>query len=623
MRPFLALLPWLIPVLVLAVPVTAVEVPALVPRPSSLTAGPGSYTFTSEAAIAADEASATTARQLQAALTPATGWAWPVVAGDAPAAIHLQEDPALTALGEEGYRLVVDITGVRLNAARQAGLFYAVQTLRQLLPPAIYGSSPATSTAWAVPQVTIEDVPRFPWRGLMLDSGHDFQNLPYVLRFIDLMAQHKYNRFHWHLTDKGTWAIEILGKPELLAESTRAKDVKPGHYTQEQIRAVVRYAAERHITIIPEIDMPGHSCAALRAHPELYCPVPVQNGKPSRPSPWEYCVGNEATYTFLDEVLTQVAGLFPGPYIHIGGDECPKERWERCPTCTGVMAANKLADGQALQSHFIKRIGKIVEAKGKRMIGWDEILEGGVAPNATVMSWRNMEAGVTCAKAGHEVIMAPVQWTYLDYPNVSLYKTYSFDPIPPALTPEEGRHVLGGQGQVWSDNLPSEDTIDALTWPRASVLAETLWSPAAGRDYDALMTRVEVHIKRLAALGVHYRPLDRGRVVGQWQLSKVGDTPTAITFPLPAGASGPVELCLKSERGAPLSVDGIELVREGAVVAREGTPGIANWKGLTRRLELPTGAPLTLRLLGHLPGDPAQKGKATLGIIYLRPVVAP
>ena len=276
--------------------------------------------------------------------------------------------------------------------------------------------------------------------------------------------------------------------------------MKPGYYTQAQIRQVVQYAAQRHITVVPEIDMPGHSVPALLAYPELNCPL--QGG-----SVWQYCVGNEKTFAFLEDVLSEVIELFPSKFIHIGGDECPKDRWKKCPLCQERLKAENLKDENELQSYFVKRIEKYLASKGRRLIGWDEILEGGLAPNASVMSWRGMGGGISAAKSGHDVVMAPTSHLYFDYPQTTVEQVYSFEPIPKELTAEQAGHVLGAQAQMWSDNHPSEENIELLVYPRACALAEVVWSPAATRNHDDFFQRLTYHQQRLAALGLHYGSL--------------------------------------------------------------------------------------------------------------------
>ena len=354
--------------------IAGVTLGGLVPQPVSLEPGRGSFTLTSDTVIVADEASRATAEQLADFLKPATGLGVPLQSArkGAESVIVLAQDAGLADLGGEGYLLEVKPEEIRLAAPTQAGLFYAAETLRQLFPPQVYAREAVKGVAWQAPCVKIKDFPRFGWRGLMLDSGHDFQTLDFVYKFIDAMAAHKFNVLHWHLTDLGTWSIEIKKYPKLIAALTRGRGVKPGYYTQDEVRQVVAYAARRHITVVPEIEMPGHSVAALLAYPELNCPL--KGGQI-----WQYCAGNEKTFEFLDDVLSEVLDLFPSKFVHVGGDECPKDRWRRCPLCQARMKAEKLRNENELQSYFIKRIEKFLDGKGRRLIGWDEILEGGLA----------------------------------------------------------------------------------------------------------------------------------------------------------------------------------------------------------------------------------------------------
>ena len=591
--------------------------PAILPAPVKIEAGTGTFTLDAATLVVADAASAETARQLVEYLKPATGFALPIIK-DAPGAgkkvIALAEDKQMARLGREGYRLVVTPQEIRVSGSAQAGIFYGVQTLRQLLPAPIFAAQPASGVAWNVPCVTIEDQPRFAWRGLMLDSGHDFQNKEFVLRFIDLMAAHKFNLFHWHLTDLGTWSMEVKGRPKLLEASTRGPGVKPGFYTQDEIREVVRYATARHITILPEIDMPGHEPPALLAYPELDCPIPRKD------RPWQFCVSNEKTYQFLEEVLTQVTELFPGGYIHIGGDECPKDRWLQCPNCKAKMEAEHLKNGDELQSYFIRRIAKFLASKNKKMIGWDEILEGGLAPDATVMSWRGMKGGITAAKAGHDVVMAPTEWTYFDYPNTPVEKVYGFDPIPKELSPEEAKHVLGAQAQMWTDHHPSEKDIDALVYPRAVALSEVVWSPAAARDYEAFVVRLRQHLPRLAALGVRYKPLaGQGTLIGRWGTQPTTAQAAPMEWPIEKGISGPgtYEITFQYEKGkSRFEIHGVEIVQDGKVLAADKHFGFTGGaaQNNTYRVELPQfgTTPLTLRASVSTDWGPDSHGRVTV-----------
>jgi len=577
---------------------TEVNPPAIIPQPSKMEITTGSFSLTPQTAIVTDRASSVTAKQLAEYLKPGTGFSLKVASSrrSSKTTITLAEDASLSSLGKEGYRLSVTPSAIKISSADQAGLFHGVQTLRQLLPPRIFSATPVPNTAWTVPCVQIDDTPRFPWRGLMLDSGHDFQSKEFVLRFIDLMALHKFNVFHWHLTDLGTWSIEIKGRPKLLDADTRNAGVKPGHYTQDEIREVVRFAAARHITILPEIDMPGHEPPALIAYPELNCPVP-QTGRP-----WQFCVGNEKTYAFLEEVLSQVADLFPGTYIHIGGDECPKDRWLICPICTEKMKSEHLANGEELQSYFIRRIEKFLQSKNRRLVGWDEILEGGLAPNATVMSWRGMGGGIAAAKAGHDVIMAPTEWTYFDYPNTTVEKVYSFEPIPKELEATQQAHVLGAQAQMWTDNHETEEGIDALVYPRAAALAEVVWSPVANRNYNEFATRLQSHFPRLAALGVHYNPMTSGTAVAKWSTTKTLETPQVMEWPITTGIAGAgrYKITFQYESGSSrLIIHDVAMVQGDKVLAQDKHPGStgASDSNNAYHLELPAlnASPLILR----------------------------
>lgn len=480
--------------------------PALVPMPMSIEYGKGFFVLNSGTVLVAGEAGEPSATQLAAFLRPASGLNLAIV----PSASHngnviaLVQDKGMADLGSEGYCLEVTPGKVALSAPTQAGLFYGIQTLRQLLPPQIFSAHPVSNVAWRIPCLTIKDCPRFGWRGLMLDTGHDFQHLPLILRFIDLMALHKFNILHWHITDLGTFPLEIRNYPKLQDPATLGRGVKPGRYSQAEVREVVQYAAARHITVVPEIDMPGHSTPALIAYPQFDCPVPHKFGEWDH---WEYCVGNEKTYGFLQDVLSQVIELFPSQFIHIGGDECPKEHWKKCPVCQAKMKAEGLNNEDELQSYFVKRIEAFLNARGRRLIGWDEILEGGIAPNAAVMAWRvGKQAAAIAAKAGHDVVMASTSHLYFDYPETTtpLEKVYGFEPVPPELTPEQTHHILGAQAQMWTDRHPTEKEIERLVYPRACAVSEVVWSPAEPRDYGGFVQRLSVHAQRLAALGIDF-----------------------------------------------------------------------------------------------------------------------
>ncbi len=431
------------------------------------------------------------------------------------------EDAMLPA---EGYQLTATRNKIVLQG-RAAGLFYGVQTLEQLLPPA------ATGNRIPIPAVSIKDEPRFAYRGLMLDVGRHFFPVSYIKQFIDAMAHYKLNRFHWHLTEDQGWRIEIKKYPKLQSIASQRKqtvigrgpqyDGKPygGYYTQEEVKEVVRYAAERFITVIPEIEMPGHALAALAAYPQLGCTGgPYETGTKWGVYKEVYCAGNDEVFRFLEDVLDEVLPLFPGQYVHIGGDECPKDRWKTCPKCQARMKALGLKDEHELQSYFIQRMEKFLNSKGKKIIGWDEILEGGLAPDATVMSWRGESGGIAAAKQKHDVIMTPNTYLYLDYYQgnsateplaiggyLPLEKVYSYEPYPASLNASEQAYIKGVQGNVWTEYIADAPYVDYMTYPRALALAEITWSPASKKNFASFTARLPRALAMLEARGVNFR----------------------------------------------------------------------------------------------------------------------
>lgn len=437
-------------------------------------------------------------------------------------------------LGNEGYHLKVEKRQITIEANQPAGIFYGVQTLLQMLPKEIRSQQVQHDVEWAIAGADITDKPQFPWRGLMLDVSRHWFTKEEVMRFIDELAEYKMNVFHWHLTDDQGWRIEIKSLPNLTAKGAwRAKRVgqwwqrepqQPdeeatygGYYTQEDIKDVLAYAKQRYVRVIPEIDVPGHSLATLVAYPELACmkaPKYVNVGnKFYGEDENTLCAGKEETFEFLDKVFTEVAALFPDEYIHVGGDECFKGFWHKCPRCQARMKAENLKDENELQSYVIHRLESILKAKGKKLIGWDEILEGGLAPDATVMSWRGMEGGIKAAKANHHVIMTPTQHCYLDlwqgepsvepdtYSMCRLSDSYRFNPVPDSVPAEM---VLGGQGNLWSESVPTFRHAEYMTWPRGWALAEVLWSGPAKTDWDEFWPRVEKHFERADIAGINY-----------------------------------------------------------------------------------------------------------------------
>ena len=544
---------------------------SIIPQPLKQTVTAGSFELTAAMVIVADARSVETARQLVKALQPAMGFELRIAdqRGGAASVITLCEDAGLVSLGTEGYQLTVETAGIRLAAASQTGLFYGIQTLRQLLPVEVFESTLNRDVKWVVPCVSIEDKPRFKWRGFMLDCGHAFQTVDYVKRFLDLMALHKLNIFHWHLTDNCTWAIEIKGFPQLLSPEVRVPGVKsPGYYTQAEIRDVVQYAAERHISIVPEIDVPGHSTVALLALPELRCPVPDKVDNDGKASPRKsYCVGNEKTYQFLETVFSQVMDLFPGPYIDIGADEVGKQSWERCPLCQAKMKQQHLTTTQDLQGYFVRRIGGFIESKGRKVVGWQEIMQGGMNPGTIVMSWTDMKAGIAAAKQGHDVVMTPQAATYFTTRKSSMSAVYNLDPAAPGvLTPNEAAHVLGGEACRWGDlgGVISESENDRAVFPCIAALSEALWTPVTNRNYDGFILRLQGQLSRYAALGVKINGCEMAPSIGTWEIRGL----KTLEWPITAGVNGAGRYRVKfvHEKGDALWVQSAEIVQGGKVL---------------------------------------------------------
>jgi hexosaminidase len=434
-----------------------------------------------------------------------------------------------TSLPDEGYRLRIEPRGVTIRGS-PAGLFYGAQSVLQL-------AAARSGTTLILPAAEIQDQPRFSYRGLHLDTARHMFPVGFLKRYLDWMARYKLNRFHWHLTDDQGWRIEIKQYPRLAEVAALRKETLVGHapqstkydgkpyggfYTQEQIREVVAYARERFITVIPEIEMPGHSLAALAAYPELGCTAgPFETATTWGVFKDVYCP-KDATFQFLENVLTEVMELFPSRYIHIGGDEVEKDRWKESPDAQDVIRREGLKDEGELQSYFIRRMEQFIVSKGRRMIGWDEILEGGLAPDATVMSWRGEEGGVAAARQGHDVIMTPDTYLYFDHYQgdrsreplaiggmLPLEKVYSYNPAPSALNAEEQKHILGAQANVWTEYMADTRQVEYMLFPRLLALAEVVWSPQDSRKYSDFLKRVPPQLARLKRQGVNYRALPR------------------------------------------------------------------------------------------------------------------
>ena len=516
---------------------------SIIPLPVKLAPRPGHFTITSRTAIWTDGESAAIGHRLARFLEPATGFTFRVLTGgSAPAgSIALRRDPSLKHLGAEGYRLDVRPSGVVAQAPDSAGLFYALQTIRQLLPAEILREATVDGVDWTMPAVAIEDYPRFGWRGGHLDVARHFMPKEFVKKYIDLLALHKFNTLHLHLTDDQGWRIEIKRYPRLTeigawrketligryrpAEKATFKyDAKPhgGFYTQEDASEIVAYARARYMNVVPEIEMPGHVVAAIAAYPELGVtgqPVDVARH-------WgifsDILNAEPATVEFMQNVLREVMRIFPGRYIHIGGDEAEKSKWKASDGIQARIKELKLKDEHELQSWFVRQMDAFLASHGRRLVGWDDILEGGLAENAVVMSWRGTKGGIAAARAGHDVVMTPTTHTYFDYYQskdqaneplamggfISLETAYAFEPIPAELEPQFAKHVLGGQGQLWTEYMPTPKQVEYMAFPRLSALAEVVWSPKDVRNYTGFLTRLRPHLARLRVLDVNFRPPD-------------------------------------------------------------------------------------------------------------------
>jgi hexosaminidase len=516
--------------------------PAIIPLPQKIELRDGAFQLTAGTHVYVDPASRATGRFLTERLRPSTGF--PLKTGTkyfgggaVPDGIFLTTRNADAKLGSEGYELTVETNSVVIRAPTQAGLFYGVQTLFELLPPEVFSTNAVANVAWQIPCVHIEDWPRFKWRGFLLDVSRHFFNKSEVETFLDAMAMHKMNVFHWHLTDDHGWRIEIKRYPKLTQigawragggfgfDPKTTKAYGPdgrygGFYTQDDIRDVIKYAAARHITIVPEIEMPGHATAALSAYPQYSC-----TGGPFEPLMTAgifngiYDPAKEETFQFLSNVLAEVAGLFPGQYIHIGGDEVPKETWKNSADCQALMKREGLKNEEELQSWFTRRIEKIVNADGHSMIGWSEILQGGLPKSAAVMDW--IGGAKEAAAAGHDVVMTPTAYCYFDFYQstnhanepkaaawggpLTLSQMYFFDPMPTNVPPELQPRILGAQGNLWTEQIPNLKHAQYMTFPRVCALAEDTWSAKDAKNWDDFMRRLQVQAQRFDQLGINYR----------------------------------------------------------------------------------------------------------------------
>lgn len=506
----------------------------LIPQPVKVENQPGVFRLRSTTKLVTDPANVDIADLFGAMLKVPTGFTLGYAA-KSNRGIHFAINTTYNSiLGNEGYILEVKPSRIDISANQPAGLFYGMQTLMQLLPKEIESPVKNEMDNWLIPCLKITDYPRFGWRGLMLDVSRHFFPKEMVIKYIDQLAKYKMNVFHWHLTDDQGWRIEIKSLPKLTeigawraprmglwwSRDPQAEGEEPtygGYYTQEDVKEIIRYAQQRFVTIVPEVDVPGHSLAALAAYPELSCtggPFHVNVGNNFyRKEDNALCPGNEQTFEFMDKVLGEVAALFPGEYIHIGGDECFKGFWKDCEKCKKRMADEKLKTVEELQSYFIRRMVKIIQSKNKKLIGWDEILEGGFAPEAAVMSWRGMQGGIKAARMNHHVVMTPTTNCYLDlyqgdpaiepptYSMLTLTNCYNFDPVPKGIPDSL---ILGGQGNLWTESVPNYRHAEYMTWPRAFALAEVFWSQKETKNWGNFIQRTEQHLKRLEQRDINY-----------------------------------------------------------------------------------------------------------------------
>ena len=512
---------------------------SIVPCPESITPGTGYFTFSGKTDFTVEnEEQAEVARCFSALFTQAAGFTPSVKVGEKKGKISFLTDDALKS---EAYHLEITPRQIIVKASDTKGFFYALQTIRQLLPASIEGTAVAETADWSVPAMTIKDEPRFGYRGLMVDVARFFIPKENLLRIIDCMGMLKINTLHLHLVDDNGWRIEIKRYPLLTEIGSRRVDrpgksfperrnprqgeptVEKGFYTQEDIREIVAYAARHQVEVIPEIEMPAHSNAALASYPHLAC---GDQPGPFRVAEWwgiyedVYCAGKEETFRFLEDVLTEVMELFPGKYIHIGGDECPKERWKKCAYCQKRIKEEGLKDEFELQSYFVKRIEKFVNEKGREIIGWDEILEGGLAPRATVMNWRDTSEGIKAARQHHDVIMAPNAFLYFDYIQGDraqeplaigwgynpTERVYVYEPVPEQLAPEHRPYIIGVEAPLWTEHIDTYRKAEYMLFPRLMALSEIAWSVPEVKDLKNFKEeRLPVHLAWLDTTGIIYR----------------------------------------------------------------------------------------------------------------------
>ena len=528
----------------------------IIPKPANMTFEDGRFQINDETKISGIKTLQTEGGYLAEMLSMATGNSINFITAtgqtEAKTGNTINLSISDTISNTEGYVLSVTPEAVTIAGKSSKGVFYGIQTLRQLLPAEVENKK---ISDLSIPAVTIVDQPRYAYRGMHLDVCRHFFPVSFIKKYIDLLAMHKLNTFHWHLTDDQGWRMEIKQYPELTKVGAYRNGTIVGHYpgtqndneryggfyTQEEAKEVIAYAKAKHITVIPEIELPGHASAAIAAYPYLSCfpnePTVIPEGMISEKGkelqehgtpkivqeswgvfPDVFCAGKDSTFVFLDNVIDEVIDVFPSEYIHIGGDECPKDNWKRCPACQARIKKLNLKDEHGLQSYFVQRIEKHVNKKGRKIIGWDEILEGGLAPNATVMSWRGEEGGIEAAKQDHDVIMTPTTYLYFDYYQfkdpltqplgiggyVSLEKVYGYNPDPKELTKAQHKYILGAQANIWTEYIATPEHLEFMVLPRLAALSEVDWTPQADRDFADFKKRLGNLEERYQIMGINY-----------------------------------------------------------------------------------------------------------------------
>lgn len=562
-------------------PGKGIERTAVIPQPVFLKEGVGEFTVTPRTVIVSDPEAADTVKFLTADFRIAAGFTLKKAERAETNVIRfLKADENFAEKGPEAYMLDVSVDAVEIRANGPSGFFYAYQTLKQLLPPAVYAGMVQAGVSWTVPVVSVEDYPRFEWRGLMLDCSRHFFDTDSVKRFIDLMAIHKFNKLHWHLTDDQGWRLEIKKYPLLTEVGSKRERTLKGHYlsglkgghkydntphggyyTQDEARDIVRYAAARGITVVPEIELPGHAQAAIAAYPWLgvsdvpdekliaakadtscffNCPNCIQGNNVKVSGIWgvspRVFKPAEKTAEFLKDVLTEVMDIFPSEFIHIGGDECAKGQWKLSEEVQAFIREKELGNENGAQSWFVHQMDEFLTAHGRRLIGWDEILDGGLAPNATVMSWRGKAGGIRAAKMHHDIVMTPTTFVYLDYHQeaapynqlgiggyLPLKKVYSFDPVGAALAGKYEQYVLGGQANIWTEYIKTIDQVEFMGYPRAAAVAEAVWSPKHKKSFSYFCVKLSRHLQRLAAMDVNFCIPSKGKKAAAVDFSGTGD----------------------------------------------------------------------------------------------------